>query len=71
MTDPTPTRRRFYPTPAWLIFGLLVVEGLLWLSERFHWPAWHKGYAVLIGVACVGVAMLVMLGWFVAIYIGV
>ena len=35
MTDPIPTRRRFYPTPAWLIFGLLVVEGLLWLSERY------------------------------------
>ena len=36
MTDPTPTRR-FSPTPSLLIFGLLVVEGLLWLSERFQW----------------------------------
>ena len=36
MTDPTRTRRPFYPTPTWLIFGLLVVEGLLWLSERYR-----------------------------------
>ena len=35
MTAPTPTRRPFRPTPAWLIYGLLVVEGLLWLSERY------------------------------------
>jgi hypothetical protein len=62
MTEPTPTRH-FYPTPSWLVFGLLVVEGLLWLSERFCWLPWHKGYAVLIAVASVGVAMLVMLGW--------
>ena len=37
---------------------------LLWLSERFGWLGWHKGYAVLTGVAVVGVAMLVMLVWF-------
>ena len=67
MTDPTPTRRRFYPTPAWLIFGLLVVEGLLWLSERYRWFWFNekKGWTVLIAVAVVGVAMLVMLVWFV------
>jgi hypothetical protein len=28
MTAPIPTRRRFRPTPAWLIFGLLVAQGL-------------------------------------------
>ena len=44
MTDPIPTRRRFVPTPSWLIFGLLVVEGLLWLSERYRW-----------GVVCFGI----------------
>ena len=67
MTDPTPTRR-FYPTPAWLIFGLLVVEGLLWLSERYRWFWFNekKGWTVLIAVAVVGVAMLVMLAWFFA-----
>ena len=45
MADPTPkpTRRWFCPTPSWLIFGLLALECLLWLSEWFHWPTWHKG----------------------------
>ena len=67
MTDPT-SNRRFSPTPSWLIFGLLVVEGLLWLSERYRWFAFnsHKGWTVLIAVAVVGVAMLVMLLWFLA-----
>jgi hypothetical protein len=48
-----------------MIYGLLVVEGLLWLSERLGWPAWYKGYAVLASVASLGVAMLAMLAWFV------
>ena len=67
MTDPTATRRRFCPTPAWLVLGLLVVEGLLWLSERFQWFWFNekKGWTVLIAVAVVGVAMLVMLLWFI------
>jgi hypothetical protein len=65
MTGPTPTTRRPHPTPACLILGLLVVEGLLWLSERYQWPTWHKGYAVLTAVATVGVVMIVMLGWFI------
>ena len=62
MTDPTRTRH-FSPTPAWLIYGLLVIEGLLWLSDRFQWPTWHKGYAVLISVAAVGVVFVVMFLW--------
>jgi hypothetical protein len=68
MTDPTRTRRRFRPTPAWLIVGSLVVEGLLWLSERYTWFWFNekKGWTVLIAVAAVGVAMLVMLLWFIA-----
>ncbi len=59
--------RRFHPTPSWLVLGLLVVEGLLWLSERFGWFWFNekKGWTVLIGVAAVGVAMLVMLLWFI------
>ncbi len=66
MDAPEPKRRPFRPTPAWLIFGLLVVEGLLWLSERYTWFWFNekKGWTVLIGVAVVGVAMLVMLLWF-------
>ena len=34
------------------------------LSDRFGWLGWHKGYAVLTGMAAVGVAMVLMLGWF-------
>ena len=47
---------------------LLAVEGLLWLSERFHWFAFnqHKGYAVLIAVAGVAVFLLLMRLWFLA-----
>ena len=37
MDAPEPKRRRYYPTPAWPIFGLLVAKGLLWLSERYRW----------------------------------
>jgi hypothetical protein len=67
MPNPVPTHR-LRPTPAWLIVGLLVVEGLLWLAERYTW-FWfneHKGWTVLIAVAAVGATMLVMLAWFVA-----
>ena len=67
MTDPTPTRRRFCPTPGWIILALLAVEGLLWLSERYRWFWFNerKGWTVLIAVAVVGVTMLVMLPWFI------
>jgi hypothetical protein len=53
-------------TPGWFLVVLLVVEGLLWLSNRLGWPVWHKGYAVLTAVASVGVAMLLMLLWCIA-----
>jgi len=49
--------RRFHPTPDRFVFLLLAVEVLLWLSERFYWVGWHKGYAVLTAVAAV------TLGW--------
>jgi hypothetical protein len=68
MTSPIPKRRWYHPTPASLIYGLLVVEGLLWLSERYRWFCFNecKGWTVLIAVAVVGMAMLVILGWFAA-----
>ena len=50
-------------TPDWLPTLLLVVVGLLWLSNRLHWPAWHKGYAVLVAVAVVGIFIVLMLTW--------
>ncbi len=64
MTEPAPKPRWYRLTPDRCVIGLLVVECLLWLSERFQWLTWHKGYAVLSAVAVVGVAMLVMLFWF-------
>ena len=63
MDAPTQTRW-FHLTPGRFVLGLLAVEGLLWLSDRFGWLGWHKGYAVLTGVAVVGVGMLGMFVWF-------
>jgi Leucine-rich repeat (LRR) protein len=64
--DATPEARVrwFHPTPGRFVIVLLAVECLLWLSERFGWLGWHKGYAVLTCVAAVGLAMLGMLVWF-------
>ena len=64
MDATTPPPRRFHPTPGRFVLLLLAVEVLLWLSDRFGWLGWHKGYAVLMGVASVAVAMLLMLVWF-------
>jgi hypothetical protein len=55
---------RFRPTPPWLIFGLLVVEGLLWLSEQWF----RKGWALL-AAESVGVAIFAVLGWFVVSFV--
>ena len=49
--------RWFHLTPGRCPGGLLAVEGLLWLSERFGWLPWHKGYAVLTAVAVVAAAL--------------
>ncbi len=65
MIDTTQAQARwFHLTPGRFVLALLAVEVLLWLSERFGWLGWHKGYAVLTGVAVVGVGMLVMGVWF-------
>ena len=65
MTEATPKLRWYRLTPDRVVPLLLVVESLLWLSNWLGWPAWHKGYAVLVAVAGVGVVMLAMLLWFV------
>jgi hypothetical protein len=43
--DAPEKRRWYFPTPAWLVLGLLVVEGLLWLSERYRWFGGRRGNA--------------------------
>jgi hypothetical protein len=64
--DATTQARWFHLTPGRFVIGLLVVEVLLWLSERIGWLGWHKGYAVLTCVVLVGGAICLMLFWFVA-----
>jgi hypothetical protein len=59
-------RRWFRLTPGRLIAGLLLAECLFWLSNRLGWPAWHKGYAVLTGVASVGVVLAALFLWWLA-----
>ena len=58
-----PSLRWFHLTPGRVVVGLLVIEGLLWLSERFQWFPFngHKGWTVLIGMAAIVVAMFLML----------
>ncbi len=52
MTSPTPKPRWYRLTPDRLVTGLLVVECLPWLSERFSGPSTEKG---LDGADCGGV----------------
>ena len=61
-----PEKRRWYrPTPGWLVLGSLAATGLIWLSNWLGWPAWHKGYAVLVAVAVVGVTAILTVYWIV------
>lgn len=55
-----------YLTPGRLVAGVLLFEGLLFLSDWFQWFAFNKnkGWSVLIAVATVGAAVLFMLLWF-------
>ncbi len=57
MSAPAPNRRWLRPTPDRLVLALLAVESLLGLSDHLGWPAWPKGYAVLIVVTTVGVTL--------------
>ena len=51
--------RWLHLTPGRFVIGLLAVEVLLWLSERFQWLRW----TMMITVAAVGMAMLLILVW--------
>jgi hypothetical protein len=61
----TPTHRWYHPTPDRYFVGLLAVQVLLFLSDRFDWLPFNekKGWTVLIAVGVVGVAVVVMLIW--------
>jgi hypothetical protein len=63
-----PRDRWYHPTPGRFVVGLLLVEAVLLVSERFEWFAFnrHKGFTVLIAVATVVAAIVLMLLWLVA-----
>jgi Leucine-rich repeat (LRR) protein len=70
-TEPQPAvpacKLRWYRlTPERLVVGVLLLEGLLFLSEWFQWFAFnkYKGWSVLIAVSIVAVATFFMLLWF-------
>jgi hypothetical protein len=53
MNAPTHPRIRWYHvTPGRFVLALLIIEALLWLSDRLG--CWHKGYAVLTAVDLTG-----------------
>jgi len=61
-------RRWFRLRPAHLLLSLFVIEGILLVSERFHWFAFneHKGWTPLIALACVGLTIIALMVWFLA-----
>ncbi len=65
---PKRKRRLFHLRPAHLLLGLFVIEGILFLSERFRWFIFneHKGWTPLIALACVGLTIIALVVWFVA-----
>ena len=65
---PRPSVRWYRLTLGRLLAGLLAIEGFLLLSQRFQWFSFnhHKGWAVLIAVASVGVFLLLTLLWLAA-----
>ena len=63
-TDYQPDRD--YPSLNHLVIGLLIVECMLWLSDRFGLPEWDKGHAVLAAVVVVGFVLFLTLMWFTA-----
>jgi hypothetical protein len=65
MTTPNSNPPWYHLTPARFFIGLLAVQVLLLLADRFDWFPFNerKGWTVLIGVGVVCVAVLVMLFW--------
>jgi hypothetical protein len=55
----------FHPMPVRLLIILIVLEGILLLSQWFCWLPFnqHKGWTVLVAIAAVGVTMFLMFLW--------
>jgi hypothetical protein len=66
-TTPKSRLRWLRLTPERLVIGLLLLEVLLWLSERFRWFGFnqHKGCTVLIGVTCFLAFLVLVFFWFI------
>lgn len=65
MSPNAPKRRWYRLSPDRFMAGLILVVGLLWLSERFGWFGFndHKGWPLLIALAAVAVwAVVAVLG---------
>ena len=58
-------RHTYRLTPGALIVGLLLVEGLLFLVDRLHWFSLgqHKGVAILIVLASLGLVLVLLATW--------
>jgi hypothetical protein len=54
--------------PGWFIVAILVCEAFLLFSQRFKWFPFnaHKGWGVLIAMACMGMFFVVFFLWFTA-----
>lgn len=66
---PKSRRPRWYvPTLAKFLFGVLVMQGVLYLSAHYRWFWFNerKGYTVLITVAATAIALLLLVGFVVA-----
>jgi hypothetical protein len=65
MSPPATNRHWCHVTPTRFFVGLLAVQVLLLLSQRFQWFAFNerKGWTALIAVGVVGLAVVVMLIW--------
>jgi hypothetical protein len=64
MSTPASNLRWLRTTPGHFLVGLLAVESGLLAAQWLGW--FHKGYGVLIAIACVGVFVGVMLLWWLA-----
>ncbi len=71
MSDTTAATKRFAITLDRVLVGLLLVEGLLFLSDQYDWFAINrrKGWTVLIAVAVVGGVLLLTALWAMASWV--